>query len=152
VNKIIPAIQSRCTKFRFQPLPSIEVEKRLDVVIEEEKCNVTASGKEALLKLSKGDMRRALNVLQACHVAYDSVDEDAVYNCVGNPHPVDIERILESMMSESFSTSLSTITTIKTQKGLALQDILGGILESTESLELPSNTRVYMLDQLAVIE
>lgn len=26
--------------------------------------NITADGKEALLKLSKGDMRRALNVLQ----------------------------------------------------------------------------------------
>ena len=29
VNKIIPAIQSRCTRFRFQPLPIPEVEKRV---------------------------------------------------------------------------------------------------------------------------
>jgi replication factor C subunit 3/5 len=37
VNKITPAIQSRCTRFRFSPLPIGEVEKRLRVVIEEEK-------------------------------------------------------------------------------------------------------------------
>ncbi len=37
VNKIIPAIQSRCTKFRFSPLPVIEVERRLHRVIESEK-------------------------------------------------------------------------------------------------------------------
>ena len=37
VNKIIPAIQSRCTRFRFSPLPMSEVEKRLQGVIEAEK-------------------------------------------------------------------------------------------------------------------
>lgn len=37
VNKIIPAVQSRCTRFRFNPLPMVEVEKRLLTVIEHEK-------------------------------------------------------------------------------------------------------------------
>jgi len=37
VNKIIPAIQSRCTRFRFSPLPSDQVEKRLTSVVEAEK-------------------------------------------------------------------------------------------------------------------
>lgn len=36
VNKIVPAIQSRCTRFRFSPLPMPEVEKRLNIVIETE--------------------------------------------------------------------------------------------------------------------
>jgi hypothetical protein len=37
VNKITPAIQSRCTKFRFSPLPEVEVEKKVDQVVEREK-------------------------------------------------------------------------------------------------------------------
>jgi replication factor C subunit 3/5 len=37
VNKIIPAIQSRCTRFRFSPLPIVEVEKRLVGVVANEK-------------------------------------------------------------------------------------------------------------------
>jgi len=37
VNKIIPAIQSRCTRFRFSPLPIDQVEKRLSSVISAEK-------------------------------------------------------------------------------------------------------------------
>lgn len=36
VNKIAPAIQSRCTRFRFSPLPMVEVEKRVDIVVEAE--------------------------------------------------------------------------------------------------------------------
>lgn len=37
VNKITPAIQSRCTRFRFSPLPIVEVEKRLQNVIDAER-------------------------------------------------------------------------------------------------------------------
>lgn len=81
VNKITPAIQSRCTRFRFSPLPEKEVERKVDEVIEKEghvypfvcktvklisSVTITPDGKEALLKLSRGDMRRALNVLQVC--------------------------------------------------------------------------------------
>lgn len=36
VNKIVPAIQSRCTRFRFSPLPMSEVERRITGVIETE--------------------------------------------------------------------------------------------------------------------
>lgn len=42
---------------------------------------------------------------QACHAAYDVIDETAVYNCTGNPHPKDIERVVQSMMSDEFGTS-----------------------------------------------
>jgi hypothetical protein len=69
------------------------------------RCNLTRDGKEALIKLSKGDMRRALNVLQACHAAYDRIDEVAVYNCTGNPLPADVENIVDTMMNAEFTAA-----------------------------------------------
>lgn len=69
------------------------------------RVNLTDDGKKALLKLSKGDMRRALNVLQACHAAYDVTGETEIYNCTGNPHPSDIETIVNSMFSDEFTTA-----------------------------------------------
>ncbi len=36
VSKIIPALQSRCTKFRFAPLDGNFVRERLEVVIKSE--------------------------------------------------------------------------------------------------------------------
>jgi replication factor C subunit 3/5 len=53
-------------------------------------------------------MRRALNVLQACHAAYERIGETEVYTCTGSPHPVDIEAIVNSMLSEEFTTSLQS--------------------------------------------
>lgn len=188
VNKITPAIQSRCTRFRFSPLGMAQVEKRLATVVEAEKyvlarinlfvsnwhfCSVTLTpdGKKALLKLSKGDMRRALNVLQACHAAYDIVDETEIYNCTGNPHPSDIEAIVNSMLSDEFTTSYQSegvqsfairkisraplptvITKLKTERGLALQDLLTGAYEYLETIDLKPAARVYLLDHLATTE
>lgn len=37
VNKVIPAIQSRCTKFRFGPLSEAQVRMKVDEVVQTEK-------------------------------------------------------------------------------------------------------------------
>lgn len=135
--------------------------------------NLTADGRQALLELSKGDMRRALNVLQACHSAFDVTDEAAVYDCTGNPYPADVETIVHTMMHDSFesafqsepdsihrSRSDSTMTSLhhtgisqlKMEKGLALQDIIAGVYDVVATLELKAPSHVYLLDQLAQVE
>ncbi|KAL3856256.1 hypothetical protein ACJMK2_011030 [Sinanodonta woodiana] len=64
LSKIIPALQSRCTRFRFGPLTAEQMLPRLEIVIQEEGVKITEDGKKAVLTLANGDMRRALNVLQ----------------------------------------------------------------------------------------
>ncbi|CAL5441989.1 unnamed protein product [Camellia sinensis] len=64
VNKIIPALQSRCTRFQFAPLDAINVSEQLKHVIQAERLDVPECGLKALVRLSNGDMRKALNILQ----------------------------------------------------------------------------------------
>jgi len=64
INKIIPALQSRCTRFRFGPLKNDMVMPRLEHVIKQEGIEVTQDGIKALLAISNGDMRKILNILQ----------------------------------------------------------------------------------------
>lgn len=61
--------------------------------------NVTEDGKNALLTLSKGDMRKVLNVLQSTSMAFDTVNEDNVYTCVGYPLRSEIEHMLQTLLS-----------------------------------------------------
>ncbi|KAG0239877.1 Replication factor C (RF-C) subunit [Actinomortierella wolfii] len=158
VSKIIPALQSRCTRFRFGPLELDQVDDRLKYIIDKENVNITEDGKKALLQLSRGDMRRALNILQvrallhACHAGYSVVNEDAVYNCTGNPHPADIEKVVSSMLSEDFTTAYSNISNLKTDTGMALQDILTEVYNYIELVDMPAPARVYILDKLAEVE
>ena len=68
-HKLSPALLSRCTRFRFSPLKEADIRVLVDKVIEEENVKIVAEATEALVRLSRGDMRRALNVLQACHAS-----------------------------------------------------------------------------------
>ena len=68
-HKLSPALLSRCTRFRFSPLKEADIRTLVDKVIEEENVKILPEATEALVTLSKGDMRRALNVLQACHAS-----------------------------------------------------------------------------------
>ena len=71
-HKLSQALLSRCTRFRFSPLKEPDIKQLVDKVIEQEDVNITDDAVGSLVKLSKGDMRRALNVLQACHASSSS--------------------------------------------------------------------------------
>lgn len=68
-HKLSPALLSRCTRFRFSPLKEHDIRVLVDKVIVEENIKISADATDALVRLSKGDMRRALNVLQACQAS-----------------------------------------------------------------------------------
>ncbi|KJE89505.1 replication factor C 5 [Capsaspora owczarzaki ATCC 30864] len=152
VSKITPAIQSRCTRFRFAPLSSEQMLDRLNFVIESERVNVTDDGKAALMRLAQGDMRKVLNILQSTAMAFDTVDETSVYTCTGFPLPADIETIVQWLLNEPFTSAMANIGELKLQKGLALQDILREVHEFMARIEFPANVRIYLLKQLADIE
>lgn len=68
-HKLSPALLSRCTRFRFSPLKEVDIRVLVDRVIEEEQVKIQEDATASLVRLAKGDMRRALNVLQACHAS-----------------------------------------------------------------------------------
>ncbi|GFY96596.1 replication factor C subunit 3 [Actinidia rufa] len=152
VNKIIPALQSRCTRFRFAPLDAIHVSERLKHVIQAEGLDVSESGLVALVRLSNGDMRKALNIFQSTHMASQQITEEAVYLCTGNPLPKDIEQISYWLLNETFAESFKRISAVKTRKGLALVDIVREVTTFVFKIKMPSDVRIQLINDLADIE
>ena len=74
--------------------------------------NITESGKNALLVLSGGDMRRVLNLLQATHMAYPEINETVVYVTAGAAIPSVIQSMLHSLLNDNFETAYNTINTV----------------------------------------
>jgi replication factor C subunit 2/4 len=70
-SKLIEPIQSRCAIVRFTKLSDVEVLKRLQHVIKIEDLVPTQEGIEALIFTAEGDMRYALNNLQATAAGFD---------------------------------------------------------------------------------
>eukprot|EP00934_Nitzschia_sp_Nitz4_P006728 Nitzschia sp. Nitz4//scaffold379_size13322//9158//10385//NITZ4_008979-RA/size13322-augustus-gene-0.4-mRNA-1//1//CDS//3329549709//6718//frame0 len=153
VSKIIPAIQSRCTRFRFAPLAPDQIVSRLEEVAQLENVDLTPDGRDAILRLSGGDMRRVLNLLQATSMSHPSVQETPVYLTSGAPLPKDVEAILEWLLNETFADAFQKITTVCTERGYALTDILTDLTLKVMQLDgLDSKPLGQLLDGMSNVE
>ena len=152
LSKIIPALQSWCTRFRFGPLGAEQILPRLEHVCEQEKVSITEDGKQALMTLSQGDMRKVINILQSCNMAFGEVTEDNVYTCTGHPLKSDITNIVNWSLNEDFSTAYKNIQEVKTLKGLSLQDILSEVHLYVHKLDLPAQVRIHLLIKMSELE
>lgn len=153
LSKIIPALQSRCTRFRFAPLKSEQILPRLNYVIEQERLTVSEDGKKALMDLSGGDMRKVLNVLQSTWMAFKIVNEDTVYTCVGHPLKKDIDNIVHWLLNDDeFKDTYQKLNQMKINKGLALEDILTQVHLYVHRMKLPVRVLSQLIIKMASIE
>lgn len=154
LNKITPAIQSRCTRFRFGPLTPEQINPRIKHIIEREKLNISSDGKNAILELSQGDMRRVVNLLQSVSMAYsgETIDENRVYQCCGQPLKSDINHMMKLMINSDIKTALKQIQELKIEKGLALQDILTQISLLMREQPFDQEVKAQIYIELADIE
>lgn len=68
VTRIIDPLASRCAKFRFRPIVGEAAEQRLRLIAQLENVTVAEDGGMAeLVRVTEGDLRRAIQMLQAIH-------------------------------------------------------------------------------------
>lgn len=173
-HKLSPALLSRCTRFRFSPLPAPAIRHLVDIVIEREAVKIEPSAVDSLVKLSRGDMRRALNVLQACHAstlpmpseleaangdamdvekAREMISEATIYDCIASPHPGDISQVVETLLgTPDVRSCVTTLARIKQARGLALGDVITSVSERLADMDVPGPTRVRWCEGLAEVE
>ena len=124
VSKIIPALQSRCTRFRFGPLTDESVLKKLTEVANHEGKNLGGTSCRAIVSLSGGDMRKVLNILESCSLAYDEISEEKVYDVTGRPSPKEIDQVYTWIKTTSFSAAFANILNLKTSRSLSVDDVV----------------------------
>ncbi|EJP62486.1 replication factor C subunit 3 [Beauveria bassiana ARSEF 2860] len=170
-HKLSPALLSRCTRFRFSPLKEADIRQLVTRVVDEEGVRIGAEAVDALVKLSKGDMRRALNVLQACHasstplrapgapktpdseIRRENITTETIYTCIAAPAPEAIEQIMTTLLGTSDVTScLHAINSIKRLQGLALADVITALADELAKLDVSPAVMITWLDGLAEIE
>ncbi|KAK4469558.1 hypothetical protein MN116_006603 [Schistosoma mekongi] len=152
LSKIIPAMQSRCTKFRFAPLGFNDVDLCLRKIATNEGVTLTDDGVKAIHQFASGDMRKSINLLQSTSMSSKTVDGPSVYACVAYPSPEEIRSLLDHLLNEPISTAYHNIMATKNLKGIALQDIITEIHPLIMRIALPDAIRCDLLIALSDIE
>lgn len=115
VKKIIDSLQSRCVSLRFLPLSDAEVQSRTLEIARQERIpdkNMTADGVGALLFTAQGDLRQAINNLQAVSNGLGLVNAENVYKIADQPPPTLLTAVLTSCVKGDAKAAANKLSQI----------------------------------------
>jgi replication factor C small subunit len=147
-SQIIDPIQSRCAVFRFSPLPDEAVATQVRKVADTEGIEVTDDGVDALVYAADGDMRKAINGLQAAAVTGQTVDEEAVFAVTSTARPEEIREMVTLALDGEFTAARARLDELLTEEGIAGGDIIDQLHRSVWEYELGDEAAVRVLERI----
>ena len=103
ISRLIPPIASRCAKFRFKALPAEAMIERLSFIAKEEGVDIATEGLQELMRLSEGDMRRAIQMLQSLHQLHgERIEAQAVLDISGALPDHKVAAVFETCKGQNF--------------------------------------------------
>lgn len=149
-NTLISALQSRCARFRFSPLPGTHIVQRLKLLCDQESIRYKKSDDDdddvlqTVAQLSCGDMRTAYSIVESLSnnqtddkLVMMTSEKDAVsltstdaYNLLGKPNPEDVAFIFDSLLNDSLRTAFEKLSRLLEEKQYYLLDVVTKLHET----------------------
>ena len=155
INKITPALQSRCTKLKFKGISNESLERTAEKIIKKESISIEKEALNSILEISRGDARRVINLLQTLFMGcgHSTISPEKVYMCAGEPMPSDIEEIFKFLLKENFKDAYLHINKMLKKKGYSLCDVIKHLTEKVlYETDICGRRLVVLLDEFSNIE
>ena len=104
-NKLVEGIQTRCLIHKYNPLTSNIIKTRLIRICEEEKISYDDKGLEAIIFICQGDVRLAINCLEATFFGFSKITYDNVYRICEKPPQIQITALIKHVYRFIFKRS-----------------------------------------------
>ncbi len=151
-NKIILPIQSRAVVFRFSKLSNNDIKERLKFIVAKENIKIDESGLNALIKVSRGDLRRAINYLQSSSTLSDDINEDIILRIAGEVPSEEIEKILNYSIKGELQLSKLTLDKLIREYGLSGSNLIRQMHREVYNLKISEEQKIEIIKILAEIE
>lgn len=147
-SKIIEPIQSRCSVFRYRPLTESEVKEMLERVAKGENVKIDEKAIEALLYVSEGDMRRAINSLQGAALNSTHITAEAVYKSSARAEPGEVKEMMELALSRKFTEARKKLHQLMINYGMSGEDVLLQMYRTIDKLDVSEREKVTIMDKI----
>ena len=146
-SKIIEPIQSRCAIYRFRSLTEDAVSKRIRYIAEAEELPITEDGINALVYVSGGDMRKAVNSLQAAAFIQKDINAETVYKITATARPEDVSDLIRTALSGKFKEARDKLNMLVFDQGLSADDVMSQIYRALFKIEdLTDKEMIRLID------
>ncbi|KAL7519553.1 hypothetical protein ACHAWX_004311 [Stephanocyclus meneghinianus] len=146
-TKIIEPIQSRAAILRYSRLSDEQIFNRLRYVCEKEEVSYDIDGLGAIIFTAEGDMRNALNNLQATVSGFEHVSQANVYKVCDQPHPTTVRKILDSCVSGDTAKAVVEVKSLW-ETGYSCSDIIGTLFKVAKTYDMPEALKLEYLKEI----
>jgi replication factor C small subunit len=151
-GKIIEPIQSRCAPFRFTFLPRDEQDGYLKHIAEGENVKLLKDGLDGIFEVCSGDLRRAINTLQAAASLNKPVDAKVVYSITGRASPGDVQKMIATVLAGNFLEARKQLRDMIQKYGVAGSDIIRQIHTEIFRGTIPEQWKMKLADVVGEID
>jgi len=145
-GRIIEPIQSRCALFRFTPLPDERIVENLHRIAKNEGLKFTETGLKSVVEVAEGDLRKAINTLQAASSMSKGITEESVYQVVGRAKPTDVHDMLNHAMKGDFIKAREELRHLLVKYGLSGSEIVRQIHSEIFRLAITEKKRIELIE------
>lgn len=123
ISKIIDPIQSRCATFKFTSIPEEDMINHLENIAKKEKVKSDKKGLKAIYDYSEGDLRHAINLMQAT-ASIGDISEDNVKASAGLTKTSDVDNVLKMALSGKIIDAREKMIELTKVYGMSESDFL----------------------------
>ena len=151
-SKIIEPIQSRCAVFRFKPIKAEDIKKYMRKIATKEKLEITSDGLETLIFISRGDLRKAINILQVGASIGKKITAEILYETSATARPEDVKALINTALGGNFMAARNQLYDLLIKYGLSGEDIVKQMHRSIFDLTIPDENKVQLMEKTGEIE
>ena len=155
VNKIIPALQSRCTKFPFSYLSKSSMKSKLLDIVKQESIGIDEGAVDVLLELER-DFRQLLNILQGMNIYYSSLGHAImtkdVYSYLGKPTDASVTKVINTLFNDTFDEAVDLIMSMHLSGNINMSDLMVALGAKVIRLKLSPDKLYFLVQILSDVE
>ncbi|MBI5061497.1 MAG: replication factor C small subunit [Candidatus Aenigmarchaeota archaeon] len=149
-SKIIPPIQSRCAIFKFSTLKENIITKFLDRICKNEKLGCEEDALKAIVYVSGGDMRKAINMLQM--TSFDGkLTKENIYAMAGKD-PEEVKKMVLLALSRKFKESREILLKLLYERGMSGEDVIKEVHDQIFHIDIEDREKIHLLEKIGEIE
>lgn len=135
-SRIIDPIQSRCAIFRFAPIKGNHIIQRLELIAEAENLNMQRSAIESIVYFAEGDLRKAINILQASASTTQEITDQNIHEIVSKAKPQDVRKIVRMALNGDFIGARDLLREVMVIQGTSGEDMITQIYQEVSRMSM----------------
>ena len=152
INQIIEPINSRCVKIRFKPIDNNSIFKKLKEISINENINILDKGIHVISKISNGDLRKSILLLQNIkYINKKDINDNDVYNICNYITSDKINIYIEQLKNNNINNIINVTKSI-INNGYIFNSIINELIIYITNYNIKDNIKAKFLFEISNIE